>query len=132
VSITTRGAAERTQGKIIFIAPILDKESRSAHAVAEISNGSGIWRFGSFVTAAIVIEEQQAALVVPNIAIQMLGAAPAVFVRTAEGFQRRQVLLGQNDEESTAVVSGLRPGEMIAASNTFVLKAELLKALAED
>jgi len=30
------------------------------------------------------------------------------------------------------VVSGLRPGEIIAVANTFSLKAELLKALAED
>jgi hypothetical protein len=29
-------------------------------------------------------------------------------------------------------VSGLRAGETIAVSNTFSLKAELLKALAED
>jgi cobalt-zinc-cadmium efflux system membrane fusion protein len=132
VSITTRGIAEQTNGRIIFIAPILDKDSRSARAVAEIPNGSGIWRFGSFVTAVIVVGERQAALVVPGAAIQTIGAATVVFVRTAEGFQKRQVTLGQSDEQVTEVISGLRPGEMIAVSNTFVLKAELLKALAED
>jgi cobalt-zinc-cadmium efflux system membrane fusion protein len=132
MSITTRGMAEQTRGRIIFIAPILDKDSRSAHAVAEIPNGSGVWRFGSFVTAAIVIGEQQVALVIPGAATQAIGAATVVFVRTAEGFQKRQVVLGESDEQLTEVVSGLRPGEMIATSNTFVLKAELLKALAED
>ncbi len=101
VAITTRGTAERTQGKIIFIAPILDKESRSAHAVAEISNGSGIWRFGSFVTAAIVIEEQQASLLVPSTAIQMLGAAPVVFVRTTEGVKRRKVRTMKSRQQSS-------------------------------
>jgi cobalt-zinc-cadmium efflux system membrane fusion protein len=132
VSISVRGMAEQTQGRIIFIAPILDKDSRSAHAVAEIPNRSGIWRFGSFVTATILIGEQKAALVVPGTAIQTMGADTVVFVRTTEGFQKRQVVIGQGDEQVTEVVSGLRPGEMIAASNTFVLKAELLKALAED
>jgi cobalt-zinc-cadmium efflux system membrane fusion protein len=132
VSITARGMAEQAHGKIIFIAPILDKDSRSAHAVAEIPNPDGIWRFGSFVSAAIVIGEQQATTVVPGAAIQTIGAATVVFVRTVDGFQRRQVVLGQGDEQWTEVVSGLSPGEMIATSNTFVLKAELLKALAED
>jgi cobalt-zinc-cadmium efflux system membrane fusion protein len=132
VSISVRGMAEQTQGKIIFIAPILDRDSRSAHAMAEIPNRNGIWRFGSFATAAILIGEQKAALVVPGTAIQTMGADTVVFVQTTEGFQKRQVVVGQADEQLTEIVSGLRPGEMIAASNTFVLKAELLKALAED
>jgi len=132
VSISTRGMPEEGHGKIIFIAPILDRDSRSAHAVAEIPNPSGIWRFGSFVTAAIGIGVQQATPAVPSAAIQTIGAATVVFVHTAEGFQKRQVVLGQGDGQWTEVVSGLSPGEMIATSNTFVLKAELLKAFAED
>jgi cobalt-zinc-cadmium efflux system membrane fusion protein len=42
------------------------------------------------------------------------------------------VVLGQSDERMVEVLSGLRPGEVIAVTNTFLLKAELLKALAED
>ena len=132
VSITTRGIAERVGGKIIFIGPMLDKDSRSARAVVEIANDGGIWRPGSFVTAAIAFEEQPVALAVPTSAVQNMSAATVVFVRTAEGFQKRHVVLGQSDDRIVEVVSGLRSGEMIAASNTFVLKAELLKALAED
>jgi cobalt-zinc-cadmium efflux system membrane fusion protein len=132
VSITTRGVAERVEGKIIFIGPMLDKDSRSARAVVEIPNGSGIWRPGSFVTAAVAFEQQAVALVAPTSAVQNMGAATVVFVRTPEGFQKRQVVLGQSDDRIVEVVSGLHPGEMIAVSNTFLLKAELLKALAED
>jgi membrane fusion protein, heavy metal efflux system len=121
VSIATRGIAEKVEGKIIFIGPMLDKDSRSARAVVEIANDSGIWRPGSFVTAAIAFDERPVALVVPTKAIQNMGAATVAFVRTPEGFQKRQVIL-----------SGLHSGEVVAASNTFLLKAELLKALAED
>jgi len=53
VSITTRGIAVSVEGKIIFIGPMLDKDSRSARAVAEIANHKGMWRPGSFVTAAM-------------------------------------------------------------------------------
>jgi cobalt-zinc-cadmium efflux system membrane fusion protein len=132
VSITTRGIAETVEGKIIFIGPMLDKDSRAARAVVEIANKSGIWRPGSFVTAAIAFEEQPAALVVPASAIQNMGAATVAFVRTPEGFQKRQVTLGQSDNSIVEVMSGLHPGEEVAVSNTFLLKAELLKALAED
>ena len=132
VSITTRGVTETVEGKIIFIGPMLDKDSRSARAVVEIANESGIWRPGSFVTAAISFEEQPVAVVVPTGAIQNMGAGTVTFVRTPEGFRRRQVTLGQSDDRIVEVVSGLHPGEVIAVSNTFLLKAELLKALAED
>jgi membrane fusion protein, heavy metal efflux system len=131
-SITTRGIAEAVEGKIIFIGPMLDKDSRAARAVVEIANKSGIWRPGSFITAAIAFEEQPVALVVPATAIQNMGAATVAFVRTPEGFQKRQVILGQSDDRIVEVVSGLHPGEVVAVSNTFLLKAELLKALAED
>jgi membrane fusion protein, heavy metal efflux system len=53
-------------------------------------------------------------------------------VRTHDGFLKRQVVLGQSDDRVVEVISGLRAGEEVAVSNTFLLKAELLKALAED
>jgi membrane fusion protein, heavy metal efflux system len=132
VSITTRGIAETVEGKIIFIGPMLDKDSRSARAVVEIANDGGIWRPGSFVTAAIAFDERPVALVVPTKAIQNMGAATVAFLRTPQGFQKRQVILGRSDDLNVEVVSGLHSGEVVAVSNTFVLKAELLKALAED
>jgi cobalt-zinc-cadmium efflux system membrane fusion protein len=132
VSITTRGIAASVDGKIVFIGPMLDKDSRSARAVAEIANHDGMRRPGSFVTAAIAFEEQPVTLGVPTSAVQNIGAATAVFVQVPEGFQKRQVVLGQSDERIVEVLSGLRPGEVIAVTNTFLLKAELLKALAED
>jgi cobalt-zinc-cadmium efflux system membrane fusion protein len=65
-------------------------------------------------------------------AVQTMGAGPVAFVRTSDGFEKRQVVLGQADDRVVEIVSGLRAGETIAVSNTFLLKAELMKALAED
>ena len=132
VSITSRGIDATADGKIVFIGPMLDKDSRTARAVVEIANDSGMWRPGSFVTAAIAFEEQVVAMAIPTNAVQNIGTAPVVFVQLPDGFQRRQVVLGQSDERRVEVLSGLRPGDAIAITNTFLLKAELLKALAED
>src|SRR5882672_5992172 len=74
VSVTARGISERAEGKIVFISPILDKETRSARVVAEISNSDGIWRPGSFVTAATALREQTVPLVVPTTAVQTIGS----------------------------------------------------------
>jgi len=132
VSITTRGISEKVDGKIVFISPLMDKETRSARVVAEILNNDGVWRPGSFVTAAIAVEEQPVPLVVPSSAIQTIGGEKVVFVRTSDGFEKRAVVAGRSDPRFTEITTGLQPGEIIAATNTFPLKAEFMKGAAED
>jgi cobalt-zinc-cadmium efflux system membrane fusion protein len=132
VSVAARANKEKTQGKVVFISPMLDKDTRLARVVAEIDNKEGIWRPGSFVMAAIEFDERAVPLAVPVGAVQTMGTGPVVFVRTSDGFAVRPVVLGQSDDRSAEVVSGLGEGETIAVSNTFLLKAEMLKGLTED
>jgi membrane fusion protein, heavy metal efflux system len=132
VSIAARGIAEKADGKVVFITPIVDKDSRSARVVADIANENGAWRPGSFVTAAVATGEQSVSVAVPTNAIQTIGNGKAVFVRTAEGFEKRAVVTGRNDDRLAEVLTGLKAGETIAVTNTFLLKAELLKSSAED
>jgi len=55
-----------------------------------------------------------------------------VFVRTKDGYAKRDVVLGRRDGQSVEIVSGLAAGETVAVSNTFSLKAELSKPGDED
>lgn len=132
VKISARGLAETTIGKIVFVSPLVDKDTRTARVVAEISNPDQIWRPGSFVTAGIVLNEQTVAVAVPATAIQKLDGQPIVFVRTKDGFEKRNVVVGESEDQAVEIVSGLTPGEAIAATNTFPLKAELSKPRDED
>jgi membrane fusion protein, heavy metal efflux system len=132
VSITAHGLAKRAVGKIVFVSPIVDKDTHSARVVAEIANPDGNWRPGSLVQAAVAIEEHTAPLTVPASAVQTIGKTRVVFVRTPEGFEKRPVALGDSDDRLIEVRSGIRDGEIVAVSNTFALKAELLKSPDED
>jgi len=132
VSLAAHGLSKRAVGKIVFISPILDKDTHSARVVAEIANPDGNWRPGSLVHATVAIAERQVALAVPASAVQTIGKTRVVFVRTPDGFERRSVTLGDGDERLFEIASGVREGETIAVSNTFALKAEFLKSLAED
>jgi membrane fusion protein, heavy metal efflux system len=132
VSVAAHGLAYRAIGKIVFISPMLDRETHSARVVAEIGNPDGNWRPGSLVHCTVEIEEHSAPLTVPASAIQTVGKDKVVFVRTAEGFEKRSVTLGQGDDRINEVLAGVRAGETIAVTNTFALKAEFLKNLAED
>jgi cobalt-zinc-cadmium efflux system membrane fusion protein len=132
LSVAVRGRTETVKGRVTFIGPMLDKDTRSARVIADIDNQDGVWRPGSFVTAAVAVEGQSVPIAVPVAALQTMDGGPVVFVRTPEGFQKRPVVPGRRDEQAVEVVSGLSLGETIAVSNTFLLKAEMLKGPAED
>ena len=132
VKITARGLSETTNGKIVFVSPLVDKDTRTARVVAEIHNADRTWRPGSFVTAAIALNERNVPVVAPATAIQKIEGRPVVFVRTKNGFEKRDVVLGQKEDQAIEILSGLTSGETIATTNTFSLKAELSKPKDED
>lgn len=132
VKFSARGLAETTIGKIIFVSPLVDKDTRTARVVAEIPNPDQTWRPGSFVTAGIVLNERTVPVTVPETAIQKLDGQSIVFVRTKDGFEKRDVVVGEREDHTLEIVSGLTPGETIATTNTFSLKAELSKPRDED
>jgi cobalt-zinc-cadmium efflux system membrane fusion protein len=132
VSVAAHGLTKRAIGKIVFIGPILDRETHSARVVAEIANSDGNWRPGSLVATSVAIEEHRSPLTVPASALQSIGKARVVFVRTADGFEKRAVIVGQSDDRLIEILSGVRVGEIVAVSNTFALKAEFMKSFAED
>jgi cobalt-zinc-cadmium efflux system membrane fusion protein len=132
VTVAAHGLTNRAVGKLVFISPMLDRDTHTARVVAEIPNPDGNWRPGSLVRCAVAIAERVAPLTVPTSAVQTIGQVPVVFVRTAEGFEKRTVTLGETDDRSSEIRSGVRAGETVAVRNTFALKAEFTKALAED
>lgn len=125
------GSSEHGVGKLIFVSPVIDPETRAAKAIIELKNDDGRWRPGAFATAAIATDTQQAGFIVPKDAVQTIEGKPVIFIKTKEGFQRRDITLGREDSRSFEVTSGLNAGEMIAGKNTFVLKAEAGKSEAE-
>lgn len=121
----------RSDGTIIFTSPVLNEATRSARVIASIDNRDGAWRPGSFVSAEIAISELKADLVIPKTALQTIEGKTGVFVRTPEGFESRQITIGEDDGTAVEVLAGLKAGEPVAVANTFLLKAELGKSEAE-
>ncbi|MBW7851003.1 MAG: efflux RND transporter periplasmic adaptor subunit [Rhodospirillales bacterium] len=124
----TSGAGQTGEANIIFISPVVNADTRSVRVVAAMANGEQRWRPGDFVTARIQTESQPVDLIIPRKAVQTVEGEAIVFVRTDEGFEKREIVLGRGDDETVEIVFGLDPGEVIAVENTFVLKAELGKS----
>ncbi|WP_029583457.1 efflux RND transporter periplasmic adaptor subunit [Bradyrhizobium sp. URHD0069] len=128
ITIAAGTGSEPSPATIMFVSPLLDKDTRAARVVASIDNAALKWRPGSFITAEIPTDETPAAIVVPKTALQSIKGDPVVFVRTAEGFEARKVSLGRQDARLVEVIAGLAAGERIATTGTFTLKADLGKA----
>jgi cobalt-zinc-cadmium efflux system membrane fusion protein len=126
--IVVMEGGESSAATIMFVSPLLDKETRAARVVASVDNAARKWRPGSFVMAEIPTDEMPAAVVVPKTALQSIKGDSAVFVRTANGFEARHITIGRQDARLMEVTAGLAAGERVATANTFVLKAELGKA----
>jgi len=126
--ITITAGGEPSPATIMFVSPLLDKDTRAARVVASVDNAAGKWRPGAFVTADIPIETEPAAQVVPVAALQTLNGESIVFVRTTEGFEARKVGVGRRDARIAEITTGLAAGERVATRNTFILKADLGKS----
>jgi len=131
-TITAGQAGLRADAKVIFVSPILQADTRSARVIAAMDNASKAWRPGVFVTAQITVAEQSVDLCVPRSALQTIDGEQILFVRTDDGFEKREVVVGRGDGARVEIVFGLDPGEVIATTRTFVLKAELGKGEAGD
>lgn len=128
VAITESGSDKTSEGRIVFISPILSPDTRSARVIASVANKDLMWRPGTFVTAHVAVEQQRVNLKVPRGALQTINNEPVVFVRTPAGFEKRIVALGKEDARDVEIVFGVNADEQIAAVNSFLLKAELGKA----
>jgi cobalt-zinc-cadmium efflux system membrane fusion protein len=131
VHITAGANLPEVEGKISYIGAVVVEDTRTVPVRAELSNADGRWRPGLFVTARLTTKETTASVLIPKAAIQTIEGKPSVFVRIPEGFEARAVTLGQSNETHTEITAGLAAGERYAATETFVLKADLAKSEAE-
>lgn len=132
VDIVTGGEqAQRGEARIVFISPLLNQDTRSARVIATLRNADLRWHPGSYVTAKIGLPARPPKRLVPRGAIQTIDGEKNVFVRTATGFERRKVVLGEADDDAYEVISGVEAGQVVAVKNAFLLKAELGKTAAD-
>src|SRR3546814_6109846 len=65
-----------------------------------------------------------ARIVVADEALQTLEGRDVVFVRTNNGFRAQKVTVGQRSAGRVEIVSGLKPGQIVATKNAFLRSEE--------
>jgi len=129
VMIDVGDGGEPVRAKIDYLSPIGVSDTQSAVARAVVPNGGRLFA-GLFVTGRVVLSARPAAAAISTAALQSLDGRTVVFVRTGQSFAAREVELGERDADWIEVRSGLKAGDVYAAKNSFVIKAELGKSSA--
>ncbi|MFO2462289.1 efflux RND transporter periplasmic adaptor subunit [Pseudomonas sp. 15FMM2] len=131
VKVSSTEMGTEVMGTVAYVGSLLGEQTRTATVRVTVPNPDDSWRPGLFVAVQVATDTYQAAITVPQAAIQTVEDKPSVFVRTAEGFLTRHVELGLSEDGFVEVRQGLDAGVQVATVGSFILKSELGKASAE-
>ncbi len=115
---------ETFSGKITYIYPYLDTQTRTNKVRLEFANRQGKLKPGMYANSEIEVNLGPA-LTVPESAVLRTGLRQLVFVDQGQGvFAPREVKLGVKADSRFAVLDGLAAGERVVTSGNFLLDSE--------
>jgi cobalt-zinc-cadmium efflux system membrane fusion protein len=122
-------------GRVTYIDPILNEETRTARVRIEVSNPNERLKVGMFVEVGFETGGPPAGgavskeLVIPDEAVQRIGDRTVVFVPGEEEghFEVRDVEVGGLVDGYHRVISGLALGDRVVTKGSFTLKTQLMK-----
>jgi Cu(I)/Ag(I) efflux system membrane fusion protein len=117
---------EPFEGRVTFIYPDIKPETRTARVRVDLPNPVGRLKIDMY--ADVVFQTgagKEPAIAVPASAVIDSGTRQVVLVAKGEGrFEPRPVTLGRRGDGYVEVLSGIRKGEDVVTSATFLIDAE--------
>src|SRR6056297_36861 len=129
LNVTTNSYPNETfPAKVSFVAPTLNKNTRTLEVRTELDNQNGLLKPGMFVQAEVEIDNNQgdASLTIPESAVLWTGKRSLVYVQPNPNeaiFEMREVELGNLMNGSYVVNLGLKSGDLVVAKGTFTVDA---------
>lgn len=120
------------EAKIAYMSPVGSSDTQSAVARAVVANPEQRLRPGLFVTGRLTLSAKKVAVAVKSSALQTIENRTVVFVRNGEKFEARDVEIGDRDPDYVEITFGVLEGDVYAAKNSFIVKAEMSKAGADN
>jgi Cu(I)/Ag(I) efflux system membrane fusion protein len=112
------------QGRIAYLYPTLNAESRTTQARLVFDNADGALRPGMYADARIAAAPRTV-LAVPREALIHAGAGNSILIAHGDGrFEPVSIVSGVEDDTHVEIVSGLAEGQAIVLSGQFLLDAE--------
>ena len=130
VQFTAEGAPGTTfSGRISFVEPVLNAQTRTAGVRVEVSNAKGVFKPEMLISGVITanLNKYSKDIVVPKSAVLWTGKRSIVYVKDeSDGypiFTLREVTLGPTLPDGYIVTEGLADGEEIVTNGVFAIDA---------
>ncbi|MGO4716082.1 divalent metal ion exporter adaptor subunit IhpB [Bradyrhizobium sp. 2TAF24] len=118
--------------KVSYLSPVGSSDTQSALARAVVPNSEQRLRPGLFVTGRLTLSEKTVSVAVKASALQTWENRTVVFVRNGGKFEARDVEIGERDPQLVEITFGVLEGDVYAAQNSFIIKAELGKGSGDN
>jgi cobalt-zinc-cadmium efflux system membrane fusion protein len=120
------------EAKVSYLSPVGSSDTQSAIARAIVTNSSQRLRPGLFITGRLTLSAKKVGVAVKSSALQTVENRTVVFVRNGEKFEARDVEVGDRDPQIVEILFGVLDGDVYAAQNSFIVKAEMTKGAGGD
>jgi multidrug efflux pump subunit AcrA (membrane-fusion protein) len=113
------------KGTVTYIDPFLDPESRTLKVRMEFANPE--WKLKPDMYANVILKSEiiRKGVAVPKEAVIYSGEKTVVIVQTDSGqFKSREVVLGVEAKGYIQVLKGIKSGERVVTSSTFLIDSE--------
>ena len=111
------------QGRVYFIAPQIDTNTRTALVKARIANPKQELRPGMFANLELALQIRDSAVVIPEVALMLSGERASIYVVDKEMTAHlRPIKTGVRLAGDVEIVSGLLAGEKVVVEGTQKLR----------
>jgi cobalt-zinc-cadmium efflux system membrane fusion protein len=124
VTVQTDSYLDKFRGKISFMSPALDPNTRTLQARIIVENPGEKLKNNMYVTATVNAGVEQNAIAVPDASVLRDDEnQPFVYVATGSNqFGRRSVEIGQSEAGKTQILKGLSPGDKVVGDGSLFLQ----------
>jgi len=115
---------ERFAGRVIYIYPYVDEQTRTNKVRYEFANRGGRMKPGMYADVEMA-STAGSAILIPVDALLDSGTEQVVFVTQGDGyFEPRKVKAGRRAGDEVAILDGLKDGDVVATGAAFFLDSE--------
>src|ERR1043166_3234621 len=108
-------------GRVILINSVVDPDSRTVRVRTEVSNPDGRLKPDMFANVQIVTALNRTAISIPQSAVLNDEGKSVVFVAEGDGYKKRQVQPGIQNNDRVEIIDGLTAGDKVVVKGNYLL-----------
>ncbi|HJP91353.1 MAG TPA: efflux RND transporter periplasmic adaptor subunit [Pyrinomonadaceae bacterium] len=108
-------------GRVILINSVVDPDTRTVKVRTEVANPDGRLKPDMFANVQIVTALNRTAISIPQSAVLNDDGKTVVFVAEGNGYKKRQVQAGIQNNDRVEIVDGLNAGDKVVVKGNYLL-----------